>query len=247
MGAMLTVLTLFKIRASRDGWKHGERPFWKSLGRQYLDAWLAGVRRFVPEPKRVVIMTDAPELVPDAPVVGLDRRIDAPGFWAKLNMFREGVSEGRCLYMDLDNIITGPLDELCALAPDPLIMLDDRRIPRLPNGSMILFDAARCRTIWDRYVDAARHIERAFVAEGEDYSRAYDQAFIAYCMGTEGVTVPFFQDLLPRGYVLNAVSELPQAEDWKDARVIFGSGLGEGKPHTASHPAFRLPGGEFTA
>lgn len=234
---MLTVLTLFKIRSSPHGWQHGERPFWKALGRQYLDAWLAGVKRFIPEPKQVRVMTDVPELVPDAPVVGLDRRIDAPGFWAKLNMFRPDVSTGRCLYLDLDNVITGALDEMVALTPDPIIMLDDRRVPRLPNGSAILFDADRCRGVWERYTEFPRSIEREFIGpRGDDYAHAYDQAFIA----TQFADIPLFQDLLPEGYILNALTELPQAENWKAARLIFGSGMGEGKPHTSTHPAFRV-------
>lgn len=237
---MITVLTLFKVRSSPNGWQHGERPFWKSLGRQYLDAWLANVRRFVPEPKQIRVMTDAPELVDDAPVVRLDHAVDAPGFWAKMEMFRHG--DGKTLYCDLDNVITGPLAELCALTPDPMIMLDDRRVPRLPNGSLILFDADRCRWLWDAYRTNARRIEQDYIGpRNEDYTHAYDQAFIAQSMRAADIDVPFFQAMLPDGYILNAVSELPKADDWRDARIIFGSGLGEGKPHTATHPRFTLP------
>jgi hypothetical protein len=246
MGEMLTVLTLLKVKPSPNGEQHGERAFWREEGARYLDAWLAGVRKYVPQPHQVVVMID--DRATAAPYMGgphimtfcmLDEAVDAPGFWAKLEMFKHG--DGKCLYLDLDNVITGPLDELCALEPDPLIMLDDKRVPRLPNGSAILFDAERCREIWADYTREPRWFHHWFVARGDDYSLAYDQAYIAQMVRDQlqpGVDVPLFQDLLPRDYCLNAYSELPQAENWQDSRLIFGCGAA--KPHTSTHPAFAL-------
>lgn len=241
---MLTVMTLLKVKPSPDGHLHGERSFWAERGQQYLDAWLEGVDRYVPKPHQVLVMTDDERLlamqVDDrAEYFPIGRIVDAPGFWAKLEMFRYAPG-GRCLWLDLDNRIIAPLDALCALNPDPLIMLDDRHVPRLPNGSAILFDAERCREIWDAYVFAKRTYERYYVAKGDDYSLAYDQAFIADWYRTQfGRPVPFFQDLLPEGYCLNAFSELPKSEDWRDAHLIFGCGAA--KPHTSKHPAFAFP------
>jgi len=242
---MLTVMTLLKLHPSPNGEQHGERPFWREFGERYLDAWLASVEKYVPKPHRVVVMTDEAlyfaQRLPwtRAYYSTLDASTDAPGFWSKLNMFRASVSEGKCLYCDLDNVINGPLDELVALEPDPLIMLDDRRVPGLPNGSLILFDADECRHIWSSYAQEPRSFEEIYVAKGEDYSNAYDQAWIAQCAREDTfVDVPLFQDLLPDGYILNARSELPNAADWRTARVIFG--CGSTKPHTSTHPAFAL-------
>lgn len=246
---MLTVITLLKVKPSPNGEKHGERPFWREHARRYLDAWLTNVRKWIPDPKRSVVMTDVPTLiVPEDAIPGdlefaveavpLDEHVDAPGFWAKLNMFRPEVSFGKCLYLDLDNVINGPLDELCSLEPDPLIMLDDRHVPGLPNGSTILFDADRCRHLWENYAKAPREHEEIFVVRGNDYQHAYDQAYIA-----ANANVPHwprhFQDLLPDGYILNALSELPNAPDWRTARLIFGCGA-KAKPHLSNHPAFSL-------
>jgi hypothetical protein len=240
---MITVLTLLKVRPSPNGEQHGERPFWREFGERYLDAWIANVERYVPEPYEICVMSDVPltHFSIDRPVA-LDATVDAPGFWAKLNMFRPEVSQGKCLYLDLDNVLCGDISELCALTPDPLVMLDDRRVPRLPNGSAILFDADRCRMLWESYREQPRKFEASYVARGDDYSEAYDQAYIARCVSAyKGAPVPFFQDLLPRDYCLNAVSELPHAEDWRASRLIFGGGMSkEGKPHTATHPAFAL-------
>lgn len=242
---MLTVLTLLKVNPSPNGDRHGERPFWREFGPRYLDAWLASVERWIPDPKRIVVMTDEwgvavhtrqQSAIADA--VELDKTVDAPGFWAKLEMFRHGI--GKSLYCDLDNVINGPLDLLCALEPDPLIMLDDRRVPGLPNGSVILFDADECRDIWRDYTLHPREVERTYVAHGNDFSCAYDQAFIANWMHCLPSRPPrFLQEMLPPGYILNARSELPNATDWRSARLIFGGGA-EGKPHVSDHPGFAL-------
>lgn len=240
---MLTVLTLLKLNPSPNGEKHGERAFWREWGAIYLDRWIWSVRKYVPEPKRIVVMTDANGMQSGVEVAYLDQDVDAPGFWAKLNMFRTELATGKCLYCDLDNVINGPLDELCALEPDPLIMLDDRRVPGLPNGSLILFDADRCRDIWDSYAMNPRHWEREYVAGGDNYWHAYDQAFIADWFEDNNPTsaedVPLFQHLLPEGYILNARSELPNASDWQSSRLIFGGGA-EGKMHLNPHPGFSL-------
>lgn len=241
---MITVLTLLKTKPSPNGAQHGERPFWREWGATYLEAWLAGVAEHVPNPKRIVVMTDS-DLSPQVPselrednvpvhCVTLDA-IDAPGWWAKLNMFRVGV--GKCLYLDLDNVLCGSIAELCALDPDPIIMMDDRHVPRLPNGSAILFDAWRVRGIWHAYQCDPRKVESVFAGPVcGDYSNAYDQAFIAhYVRVTQARPVPLFQDLLPRGYCINAFSELPESEDWHEARLIFG--CGSAKMHTMDHPA----------
>ena len=238
---MLTVLTLLKLKPSPNGAQHGERQFWREMGSVYLEAWLAGVARHVPKPHRVRVMTDSPEIVPrGVSTVALDTDVDAPGWWAKNNAFRAVVSAGRCLYMDLDTVLAGDLTALCALTPDPLVMLDDRHVPRLPNGSVMLFDAERCRGLWDDYARAPRTFERFHVPDGDDYSHAFDQSYVAEWLAGMGHSVPFFQDFLPVGYCLNAFSELPRTDDWRSARLIFGcGGSKEGKMHTASHQVFR--------
>ena len=239
---MLTVLTLLKLKPSPNGAQHGERQFWREMGSVYLEAWLAGVAKHVPKPHRVRVMTDSPEIVPrGVSTVALDTDVDAPGWWAKLNMFREGVSEGVTLYADLDTAFCGDLSPLCALTPDPLLMLDDRNVPGLPNGSVMLFDAERCHSIWDAYAVDPRRLEREYVVRGNDYSRAFDQAFVAdWVRITTGGDPTFFQEQLPLGFCLNSYSELPHADDWRETRLIFGcGGSKEGKMHTATHQVFR--------
>lgn len=237
---VLTVIGLLKTKNLNDS-ENGERSWWAALGEQYLHAWISGVRKFVPEPKRIVVMTDSPSLVP-AEIDCVPLLTDAPAYWSKLQMFAEEVSSGRCLYIDLDNVLCGPLDELCALSlwpvvPSPLVMLDDRNVPKLPNGSVILFNAEECRDLWTVYQRDRERIEREYVRRGEDYSRAYDQAYIAdWHKATYGDSVPFFQNriYLP-DYCLNMRAELPKAEDWSGVRLLYGCGQAA-KPHRVQHP-----------
>lgn len=240
-GAMLTVLTLLKMHPSPNGEQHGERPFWREFGPRYLDAWLAAVDRYVPRPHRVIVMTDEPQPAPwPVHMAPLDPVVDAPGFWAKMMAFRRGMSSCLTLYLDLDNVVSGDLSKLCALRPDPMIMLDDRRVPRLPNGSAMLFDPERCNFLWDAYAANPREIEDEFAGpRGNDYTRAYDQAFVAESLRATGHQITFFQDMLPPGYILNAASELDGTERWRNAHMVYGSGgHKEGKPHTSSHRFF---------
>jgi hypothetical protein len=163
---MITVLTLLKLKPSPER-RAARRAAVLARVRRAVPRRVADERRrYVPQPQ--TDRRDDGHAVACGSgrtgigVASLDSTVDAPGFWAKLNMFRHG--DGKTLYCDLDNVINGPIDELCALEPDPLIMLDDRRVPGLPNGSVILFDAERCRFIWDALRLNRARCEREYVA-----------------------------------------------------------------------------------
>lgn len=213
----------------------GDAAMWAEHGERYLTAWLAGVRRYIPDPKEIVVLTDLSE-----DIQGVRREpltTNAPAFFAKLEAFRVG--EGRCAYCDLDTVFCGELSALCSLPADPLVMMDDRNVPRLPNGSVILFDADRCRGIWETYQRNPEWYHRHYVHRDADYSHAYDQAFVAEWVREQtGRDVALFQDALPHDYCLNAFSELPSATDWSETRLIFGCGM-QAKMHRMTHPAIR--------
>lgn len=232
---MLTVVTLLQMKPSPRDIEHGARSFWAAYGLSYLRAWIGRVQRYVPNP-RIVVMTDAPELVAScgAVPVRLDPVIDAPGCWAKLNLFRPEVSIGTTLYLDLDTVITGDLSELCALTPEPILMLDDGGTPGLPNGSVLLFTAESCRPLWNLYTWYPEHVHRYYVPRGDDLSYASTDGYIARWLGER----PFLQDVLPSGYILNNRSEA-RALDWPRAHLFFG---GEAEPmlHVPTHRDYAL-------
>lgn len=220
---MLTVVTLLKRHHAKKG--EGDRDFWHTLGGEYLAKLVRAVRRYI-SPSRIVCLTDSPELMPeDVEPVAFTR--DDPSWWSKLQMFAPGVVSGRCLYLDLDNVIAGPLDELTALT-GPLVMTDDRHYPGLPNGSTMLFDAEAMRGTWDVYQATPEVIQRRY----STWPMAADQAFLA----AMHPGVPLFQQRLPAGYMLNALTEL-NGNAWRTARLVFGCSVP--KPHDSPHPFYR--------
>lgn len=240
----LTVILLFKTPA---GGGHGEEGFWEldQWGGRYIGAMLGAVHRHLASGTPVVLMSNAIEVLHyDAPGWHSDplwRTVDlaksGPGWWAKPQMFSPEVSSGRCLYLDLDNVIGGDLSELVnlPLTPEaPLWMLDDKHIPGLPNGSTFLFDADHpaVRALWTEFSTSPSAVMKEFSTYPWKWS---DQAFVADRLKKAGCTVPFMQDHLPKGYILNARGEL-DSEDWSDTRLVYGQA--NCKPHTSQHPFY---------
>lgn len=239
MSQPLTVVLLYKTPA---GGGHGELDFWgwDNFGATYLVRMVRGLFRGLGAGIPVGVMTDSQDceeflraLGPETQVVALD--MCGPGWWAKPQMFSPEVSSGRCLYLDLDNVIGGDLSELVNLPltdEAPLWMLDDRHIPGLPNGSTILFDADHpdVRALWTEFSTSPNDIIKEFSTYPWKWS---DQAFVADRLRKKGHLVPFMQDHLPKGYILNARGELG-TEDWSDTRLVYGQD--KDKPHTSTHP-----------
>lgn len=78
---------------------------------EYVNILRAMVGKNLHKLHRFVCLTDDPQ--------GLDEGIEVipltenlPGWWSKLELFKPGQFEGRVLYLDLDVVVTGPLDPL---------------------------------------------------------------------------------------------------------------------------------------
>lgn len=232
IGPDLTVILLLKTPKARE--LQGEASFWLGMGPVYLGRMVRNVRRFLPADTRVVVMTDRPDVVPE----GCDTyplTEDHPGWWSKMLMYRRDVSCGRCLYLDLDNLVCGPMPELLRLTPDPMIVPDDRQMPGMPAGGAQLFFAERVRYLWDVY--AADPMKWQQLYHESRWPHASDQAFIAaQLLEREGRYMPFFQDLLGDGYVLNSRVELEAGAPWQKCRLVVG--CYEPKPHQSTHPLY---------
>jgi hypothetical protein len=82
-------------------------------GGEYIDKLQAGVARHLKaEHSFTVIRPEGEPLHPG--LVPLTPKERTAGTWQKLAMFRPGRFKGRVLYLDLDSVITGPLDPLVA-------------------------------------------------------------------------------------------------------------------------------------
>jgi hypothetical protein len=223
---MLTVVTLLKRHHVRFG--EGDRPFWTTRGGEYLAKLVAGVRRWIGDVP-IVCLTDSPELIPDGVrPVPLARPAD-PSWWNKLQQFApETGLAGRCLYLDLDNVLAGPLGALTSLTPAPLIMTDDERVPGLPNASTLLYDAAGMHDTWAAYLAEPEAVQ----ARHATWPHAADQGFLA----ARFPGVPLFQRLVP-GLLRNG-RLLEDGAPWTPTpALVFGCSTP--KPHESRHPFFR--------
>ena len=138
-------------------------------GGHYTPEWVAKLRDGVAAhmgPHRFVCLSDVP-----VPCERWHLIHDWPGWWSKLELFRFGA--GQMLYLDLDCVVTGPLDDL--VSDGPLTMCDDFLRPGLHNSSVMSWAGD-----YSRIYDAMRADPEGVMG---DYTRRKDrrigdQAFI---------------------------------------------------------------------
>ena len=138
----------------------------RRCGEPYTVAYVERLRNMVARhlslPHRFVCMTDTPERLP----AGIDRvpvkrfRTLLP-WWLKLKLFSDAMGwSGRLLYLDLDVVVVGSLDEI-ATFPRPFALLPDmapnfprsRKAPWLKvvhryNSSVMVLDAGTRPELW---------------------------------------------------------------------------------------------------
>lgn len=98
-----------------------------------------GVRRYLSIPYVFRCLTNQVEKVGSAGIEAVRLPHDWPGWWAKICLWKPGLFDGPCLYMDLDVIVTGPLDAI-ALG-HKFTMADDFYHPGRFNSSVMAWDA----------------------------------------------------------------------------------------------------------
>lgn len=139
---------------------------------EHVLALRAGVARHLSLPHRFVCLTDTP--ITDVNCILLHH--DWPRWWPKLELWRPGVLTGPVLYIDLDTLIVGPIDDL-ALGHRFTVLRNvwvEADSPRIGSGLMA----------WDCDLS---HIYRQFCTSPEAYMAAGttrenlgDQGFIQH-------------------------------------------------------------------
>ena len=102
---------------------------------------------------RFVVFTDNPdESYASGIVVREIPAREVKGWWAKLSLFKSGVFDDgdRILYLDLDTVITGPLDEIAAY-DGPFAILRDVYRPNGLQSSVMLWEAGRYDYVWEGF------------------------------------------------------------------------------------------------
>ncbi len=80
---------------------------------------------------------------------------DVTGWWAKLAMFQPGRFEGRCVYFDLDTVITGSIDHMTGYSGS-FAMLEDFYYPQIKASGVMMWSAGEADHIWSRWDSAGR-------------------------------------------------------------------------------------------
>jgi hypothetical protein len=142
----------------------------------YATMLRAMVERYLLMEKEFVCITD--RMVPGWWNIPSDP--DLPGWWQKIHLFKPGLFQGRVLYLDLDVVVTGSLDELV----EHKGIIQDWNYDAY-NSSVMCWDVGEHETIWTEYASGratlrngrmtyrAHHWERAATWSGDqDYMGA---------------------------------------------------------------------------
>ena len=130
-------------------------------GPEYVNKLYAMVARNLPDgmPGRFVCFTDdADGLLPQVetrPIMGEGLE----GWWAKLWLFSDEAFElgDRIVYLDLDTVIIGPLDDIVSY-DGPFAALRDFYRPEALQSSVMSWESGYMTDIWDRWEEAGRPI-----------------------------------------------------------------------------------------
>ena len=132
-------------------------------GPEYANRLYRAVNRHLEEPFRFVCFTDTAEGLDDGVEVQPVPEIQLPPHkanttWKKLGLFREDLGgderfSGPALFLDLDVLITGPLDRFFAYKPDAIPIIHNwiephkllfRKRPEIGNSSVFRFPINEC-------------------------------------------------------------------------------------------------------
>ena len=146
-------------------------------GGVYDASWVeklwSGVYRHMREPFTFGCLSDVE--LPD-PIERIPLMHDWPGWWAKLEMFRPGVIQGPTLYLDLDTVVTGPLDAFTNL-PYDFAMLKNFNNDEMVGSGVMWFKEKAPAGVYERFVQGPERVME-FYKNAKIGSYVGDQAFI---------------------------------------------------------------------
>lgn len=199
-------------------WGDWPAPGW---GERYVARLREGVRKHLTLPHRFIVYADNPDRLP-----GYDVRPLNPPSWKgclpKIYVHGpEAALEGRVLLLDLDNVITGSLDEIAAY-DGPLCVrawfAGWDRGEVVADGDMIAFEAGapESRCLWDALASDPMGVE--------DETGGRERFLI------RGMVKPdLWQQIVP-GQIVSYKNHVIGRELPEDARIV--SFHGHPRPHT---------------
>ena len=152
----------------------------------------------------VVCLTDM-----DVPgVVTIPLLYDFPGWWAKMELFRPGVFGGAVLYMDLDTLPVGDLDDMHGYRGDFAMISDFYRPSRAQSGVMAWTPGLQSDAAWDAFSRNPEGAMSRYRGDGE---------FLA-----DHVNAVRLQDIFP-GQIVSLKAHAAQGPT-EGARLVCGHG-----------------------
>ena len=114
---------------------------------EYVNRLRSMVSRHLSSPYRFVCLTDDPYGV-EGETIPLDSELQ--GWWHKLTLFRPDPygMKGKILFLDLDSVIVGSLDEM--LMDVKFCIIQDFIYQAKHNSSVFLLEAGALPHVWDR-------------------------------------------------------------------------------------------------
>lgn len=135
-------------------------------GVEYVNKLRRAVARHLTPPFRFICFTDDPAGLDPAishfpiPAIDLPAPASVTG-WRKLGLFRRDLPiEGLALFLDLDLLITGPLDSFFEFEPGRIAIIQNwvhwrkrwfGTLPRVGNSSVFRFEANQCGFVLDQF------------------------------------------------------------------------------------------------
>ena len=195
-------------------------------GPEYVNRLLAGIRRHTKIPVRFVCFTDSAEgLHPGVevlplPDINIPKGVKETMPWPKLSVWQYPLFDltGDVLFLDIDLVITGPLDDFFSYHPGEYCVIENwtQMGQGIGNTSVFRFPVGRYADIYNRFkADPEKVLEDFRVEQHYISALIPEQKF-----WPESWVVSFKHGLLPR-FPLNwfKVAELP-----KDARIVCFTG-----------------------
>lgn len=180
---------------------------------EYVDRLRRGVWQHM-SGARFVCLSDTD----DVPCERIPLETDWPGYWAKLELFRPGLFDGKVLYLDLDTVITGSLQAVAAYPHTFTVATNWYHLDCINSAAMawsgdwsFLFTGFS-RSLMKHYPHATR--------------RGGDQGYITDQLAANGRGVERFDDLFPGEFVSYKAHELWQR---RNASVVLFHG--RPRPH----------------
>lgn len=191
-----------------------------AYGPEYVNILYDMVLRNLAEgfPGRFVCFTDNPQGLD----VGIQTREPLPGVWGwwnKMYLYKKGVFEDgeRVLYLDLDTLITGRLDEIASFSGDFAVLEDFFKGNGAFQASIVAWEAGKLHHVWQTWAD-----------EGHPIYGFNDQTWLEEHVqsGSSPVEVTFWQKAFSELFVSYKMSEgqIPS----RASVVVFH---GEPRPH----------------